>query len=388
VQKEAAALQKAGAHVIVRGTWRNLILAKEDELLAKKINIDFSAVVDLSAKGNLLFRIKQKISSFLFSRFGIVTPRVYGIAGPELLSEARRVRPELTIVHSEAGLWVSKKLLKEGFRVGVDFEDWFSQDLLENDRNQRPVRQIQSLERYLLANANCTFATTNVMANALAKDAGVSRIPTVIPNCFPANTNCDELVENTDRNSAGGVSFYWVSQTIGPGRGLEILARSLTYLRGDWQLVLRGDLRGYRDWFNENFPEQVKARVNLLGIVPNDELLACTSLHDVGLALEIPYCANKELTASNKIFEYFRAGLAVIATSTLGQQEVMAVCPAAGQLVSPGDTAGLAAAMQLMIDNREFLENSKKASARAGHENWVWERYEDILVNAVAEALI
>jgi len=386
VQKEAAALQKAGAHVIIRGTWRNLTLAKEDELLARKINIDFSAVVDLSVKGSLLFRIKQKISSFLFSRFGIVTPRVYGLAGPELLDEARRVKPELTIVHSEAGLWVSKKLLNEGFRVGVDFEDWFSQDLPENDRKNRPVRKIQSLERYLLANANCTFTTTNVMANALAKDAGVVRIPTVIPNCFPANTNSGELIESADQKPAGAVSFYWVSQTIGPGRGLENLARSLTYLRGEWQLVLRGDLRGYRDWFNENFPEQLRARVKLMNIVPNDELLACAMSHDVGLALEIPYCANKELTASNKIFEYLRAGLAVIATSTLGQQEVMAACPNAGQLVKPGDTMSLATAMQLMIDNREFLESSKKASARAGHENWAWQKYEDLLVNAVAEA--
>lgn len=387
VQKEAAALKKAGAKVFVRGTWRSSVLAKEDELLAEKIGVDFSPVVDLNGKQVFLFRVKQKISSLLFSKLGLVTARVFGLAGPELLKEAKHINPDLIMVHSEAGLWAGKKLLAQGHRVGVDFEDWFSQDLPESDRKSRPVREIQLLERHLLANADCVFATTRSMAKELAMDAGVDRIPTVIPNCFPANSNHGGASQNADGKPEGAVSFYWISQTIGPGRGLETLARSLVHLKGEWQLALRGDLRGYRAWFDETFPQETRERIKLLDVVPNAELLERAMSHDVGLALEIPYCANKELTASNKIFEYLRAGLAVIATSTRGQEEVMAVCPQAGQLVNPGDAESLAAAMQRMIDNRSLLENSKSASARAGLEDWAWEKYEGSLVNGVTVAL-
>ena len=46
------------------------------------------------------------------------------------LRKAQHIRADLTIVHSEAGLWVGKQLIQKGYAVGVDFEDWFSRDLL------------------------------------------------------------------------------------------------------------------------------------------------------------------------------------------------------------------------------------------------------------------
>jgi glycosyltransferase involved in cell wall biosynthesis len=386
-QKEAAALAKAGARVLVRGTWSNPKFAEEDCQLAIALGVDFKPVVSVIGQSGRQVRLKQKLARILFSQFGIVTARAYGMAAPELLSEARKIEADLTMVHSEAGLWAAKKLLASGYRVGVDFEDWFSQDLPEADRKSRPVLQLQELERYVLKNAHCCFATTRIMAEALAKDAGCARVPIAIPNCFPANPNPGIEPDGQDEKQTDLVSFYWVSQTIGPGRGLETLAHALTLLKGKWQLALRGDLRGYRSWFDDVFPEQVREHVKLLHVVPNRELLNRAMSHDVGLALEIPYCPNKELTASNKIFEYLRAGLAVIATDTMGQQEVMSACPHAGQLVKSGNAESMATAMQLMIDNKPVLVNSKKASQLAGKDVWAWKHYEDVLVNTVAAAL-
>lgn len=387
VQKEAAALRKAGAKVLVFGTWSSETLAAEDLAIAKDLDVEFSAAVNYCEKSNFTVRIKQKFSSVLFTRFGIVTPRVFGSGAPELFKAARNLRADLTMVHSEAGLWVAKKLLQEGFNVGVDFEDWFSQDLSDADRKSRPVNEIQTLERYLLKNACCCFATTQAMALALANDAGTTSLPTVIPNCFPSSGRQDAIGRAGDKRPANQVSFYWFSQTIGPGRGLEALARALPLLHGGWQLAIRGNLRGYGDWFNDNFPKNLRERIKLLDTVPNSELLACTMSHDVGLALEIPFCPSRDLTATNKIFEYLRAGLAVIATSTAGQHEVMMACPEAGEVVVPDNEVCLAAAMQRIIDKPELLRERKTFSMHAGEVIWTWERFEQSLTDAVVAGM-
>lgn len=387
VQKEAAALRKAGAKVNVFGTWSNEILAREDLAISKGLDVNFFAVVNYCEKKNFIVRVKQKLSYLLFSRFGIVTPRIFGTGAPELLRAASKLRADFTMVHSEAGLWVAKKLLQDKYRVGVDFEDWFSQDLSEADRKSRPVKEIQALERYLLKNAYCCFATTQAMASALANDAGTTTLPSVIPNCFPSSGRQDAVNHPGDHRPADLVSFYWFSQTIGPGRGLEALARALPLLHGEWQLAIRGDLRGYGDWFNDNFPKDLRERIKLIEIVPNSELLARTMSHDVGLALEIPFCPSRDLTATNKIFEYLRAGLAVIATNTAGQHEVMMACPEAGEVVEPDDEVSLAAAMQKMIDHPELLRERKTSSMHAGEEAWAWERFEQCLTDAVVVGL-
>lgn len=388
-QKEAVALRASGAHVLVRGTWWDPALAVEDMALARRMDVDFSPVVDLrgDVQSCFMLRLKQRVARECFSRLGWVMPRTFGIGSPEFLQEARFINADLTIVHSEAGLWVGKKLLEDGRRVGVDFEDWFSQDLPLADRMGRPVAALQALEKQLLRKAHCCLTTSQVLAEALARDACTSRVPAVVPNCFPAASRVQANPGTRDAKPDDVVSFHWFSQTIGPGRGLETLALALPLLIGEWQLTLRGALRGYKDWFDRTFPQELRSRVHLLDPVPNEELLGRTMSHDVGLALELPYCPNKELTASNKIFEYLRAGLAVIATRTLGQEEVMLSCPNAGDLIPPGDPVALAAAMQKMLDDSDYLANCRRFSNEAGGTVWSWEAHEAKLVNAIGDAL-
>jgi len=388
-QKEAMALRAAGARVLMRGTWWNPALAEEDLALAREMDVDFAPVVDLRdvSQDRFSLRLRQRFARECFSRFGWVTPRAYGLGAPELLQEARRIDADLTMVHSEAGLWVAAQLLGSGRRVGVDFEDWFSQDLPLADRKGRPVAALQAHERYLLHHANCCLTTSQALADALAADAGTDRVPMVVPNCFPASGRDRAATGPRDAKPAGVVSFHWFSQTIGVGRGLETLARALPLLSGEWMVTLRGALRGHEAWYEATFPESVRSRVHLLSSVPNADLLSRTMSHDVGLALEAPYCPNKDLTASNKIFEYLRAGLAVIATRTRGQEEVMRLCPGAGTLIAPDDPVALAAAMQAMLDDADFLARCRRFSTEAGKSVWGWESHSTKLVNAIAAGM-
>lgn len=386
-QKEAAALRAAGARVFVRGNWFDPALVAEDLAIARELDVDFAPASDLRREGGHLGdRLRHRFSKQLYRWTGRVTPRTLGPGAPELLRAARRIRADLTVVHSEPGLWVARHLLAEGMRVGVDFEDWFSHDQLPADRGPRVREVLRALERFHLQHAHCCLATTRVMAAAMAGDAATTRVPVAIPNSFPADDG-QLIPDRADADGATAVSFYWFSQTIGPARGLETLAAALPLLRGDWALHLRGAVGPRRDWIEALFPATLRSRIHVLAPVSNAELPGRSRAHDVGLALEVPYCMNKQLTASNKIHEYLRVGLAVIATATQGQAEVMQASPGAGVLVDAGDAPGLAAAMQRMIDAPAALREFKRRSADAGAQVWDWARFQPRLVDALAGAL-
>ncbi|CAN5213617.1 hypothetical protein BH11PSE14_BH11PSE14_02740 [soil metagenome] len=386
-QKEAAALRAAGARVFIRGNWFDPALAEEDLAIARRLGADFAPATDLRRDGgNFGDRLRHRLARLRNRWTGLVSPRTLGPGAPELLRAARNIRADLTMVHSEPGLWLGQRLLQDGMQVGVDFEDWFSHDQLPQDRTPRVREKLRELEHFHLRHAHCCLATTQAMAEALAQDAGTLRTPVVIPNCFAAD-GVHVLPDRADGPGSTAVSFYWFSQTIGPARGLEVLAAALPLLHGDWTLHLRGAVGAHRDWLDALFPAAQRPRIHILPPVSNAELAARSRAHDVGLALEIPYCINKQLTASNKIHEYLRAGLAVIATATQGQAEVLEASPGAGLLVEAGNAADLAAAMQGMIDSPSALQEFKRLAADAGSGVWDWPRFQPRLLHALASAL-
>jgi glycosyltransferase involved in cell wall biosynthesis len=375
--KEAVAAKSAGFEVTIRGVWWDDRRAQEDLDLSKAIGVDFAPVLDirLGSSWRNYNRLRHRLAKEVFKRFDYVSPNLYGYGARELFEESLHLKSDLTLVHSEAGLWVGLQLLRRGLKVGVDFDDWFSEDLPPQSRTGRPVKMLQRLERTLLREASLTSTTTECLAIALAEDARCPRIPLVIPNCFPwANAPYRDGIAR-DRQVPGIISFYWFSQTIGPGRGLEILAQALSIISGEWQLHLRGEIRNNYNWFEAVFPVTIRSRIHIHPIVSNDDLSSYTVGHDIGLALELPYCKNKNLTASNKIFEYLRSGLAIIATATEGQLEVMERCPHSGWTVLPSDVGALAATLQRCIDNPEVVRAAKEHAQFAAEHSWSWESY-------------
>jgi glycosyltransferase involved in cell wall biosynthesis len=387
-QKEAAAARNSGFRVQIRGVWWDDRLAAEDLELANDIGVEFAPIIDLRRRdfSTLLLKVKQRLARQVFAYVGFETRRALGIGGPEMLNEALRIRPDLTMVHSEAGLWVGDQLSQRKFRVGVDFEDWFSEDLPLVERKVRPLRLLKSLERKLLREAKLTLTTTRAMAEALAVVAQTSRLPEVIPNCFPWKKAPHFVVDPKESRGSSALSFYWFSQTIGPGRGLENLAAALMQVTGDWELHLRGELRTHQLWYEAAFPLMIRDRVKLHCPVTNAELPLASASHDVGLALEEPHCPSRDLTATNKVFEYMRCGLAVIVTRTAGQEEVMSVCPGVGWLVPPSDVEALREALQSCIDNRELVKKAGECALIAASNQWAWESFEGKMADLLRRA--
>src|SRR5438105_11601247 len=125
-QKEAEALASAGHDVIVRGFWFDPDLAERDRDLMINRRWRFEPLQDLrpgsfaNRPKQLAVRARRRLAHEAQVRFGKFSPAVLGYDVNAVLKTALSERADLTIVHSEAGLWVGSELLKHGMRVGVD----------------------------------------------------------------------------------------------------------------------------------------------------------------------------------------------------------------------------------------------------------------------------
>jgi hypothetical protein len=121
--------------------------------------------------------------------------------------------------------------------------------------------------------------------------------------------------------------------------------------------------------------------------VPASELPSQIAQHDVGLALEQSSIVNRDLTITNKILQYLNAGLAVAATPTAGQREVLARAPDAGRLIDLGSPAAAAVSLDELIGDRERLAATQRCARAAAGSTYCWEREAPRLVEIVATAL-
>ena len=304
-----------------------------------------------------------------------------------MLKAARQARADLTIVHSEAGLWVGSQLLDEGFRVGVDFEDWFSEDLLPAARTARPIAQLKALEKRLIRDCKYCLTTSHAMAEAMA-EAYQAPKPAVIYNSFPWAERSQIDGQIRDRQNLKLLSLHWFSQTIGAGRGLEILFQALPYLTVPVEIHLRGNYpESSRQWLEKLVAAEWRDRIFIHPTVPNHELLSRIAEHDIGLALEQPDVPSRNLTVTNKLFQYLQAGLAVLTTDTKGQQEILAQYPEMSCLIPCDASQSLAQAVESFVYTPAKLLAAKTTALQIARDKLCWEQQAITLSQRVDAAL-
>ena len=159
VLKEADALCEHGFEVVVLGAVISEPLSKRDIALMKNRQWSFIPVINLDSSKirNIILRLRKKIGKVLLNKINIETSWMLGYATPELLSIALNHKADLYIAHSEQAMWVANRLMKRGFNVGIDMEDWYSEDLTAEAREKRPLKLLKTLESNLLA--SCKHVT-------------------------------------------------------------------------------------------------------------------------------------------------------------------------------------------------------------------------------------
>jgi len=387
VVKEAEALAAGGHEVEVLGSGSNPEYRERDVKLAGGKKWKFTGLI--AGQGGVqrfMRRAKRLISNQAHRLFGWEHRWQLGPMADALLKEGRKREADLYIGHSEAGMWAAEELRKEGRKVGVDMEDWFSEDLLPEARKCRPIWLLKRLEKNLLCHGVHSSCTSEGMADALVKEYGCRR-PVVIRNVFPLKDregldgkwkDRPGMVKWMERNDPTAerpkeapVSIHWFSQTIGPGRGLEILFQALDGMEGDWELHLRGNLKGYESWLEEVCPAAVRQRLTVHGLVKNEELLSRIAENDIGYAGELKEPLSRYLTITNKFFQYLQAGLAVVASDTAGQREAAKNAGGAVSLFSEDRPTSLKEALQKLLQDRKKLLRQRQQAWDTGNLlNW------------------
>ncbi len=296
------------------------------------------------------------------------------------LRYAQAYPADLTIVHNEVPHEVGLRLQRSGRRVAADIEDWHSEDLLPEARRHRPIELLQANERALLHRAAYVTTTSEILATTLHERYG-GRRPAVITNSFP-------LGPMSTPAKGGKPKLLWFSQTIGPGRGLEEYIAAWALTRQPSELTLLGeDAYGFGARLRAQLPETHRPHFHLVAPVAPVSLPAEIARHDIGLALEHATPPSRDLTITNKILQYLNAGLAVIATATSGQREVLRQSPEAGILIDfSSSPAMLAQQIDALLADPALAR--RQAAARAlATAHYSWEIEAPRLVALVEEAI-
>lgn len=374
-QKEAEALAAAGHDVIVRGLWFDAESAARDTALVAGRRwrfVHYANCLPGTRRQRARWwrlRLQHRFARDLYRRTGWITPDLFGYGTAIMARTAARTPADLSIFHSEGGLWAGTKLLARGRRAGFDFEDWFSRDLTPAQQVGRPINKLAELERVALCRSHYVLTTSRAMAQALA-GAYEAPVPAVIYNAFPQASPSPGLVAGTrDRSETGRISLHWFSLVIGPDRGLETLFAALPALPPGWELFLRGEVpASYRTQLLASIPGDLRALVHFLPTVPNAELPQRIAEHDIGLALDLPTIPSRNLTITNKVFQYLQGGLALVASDTAGNREVVEKAPGIGVIFPAENVAALAAAVGRFCRDPAALARAK-TTARAAAEN-------------------
>jgi glycosyltransferase involved in cell wall biosynthesis len=393
VLKEATTLAAAGFEVVVLGGGYEKLRLETDLSLAKRHGFSFQPVgLDETGKtchrASIFIRqLKNRLARTAHRFTGWESPLQLGNNIGELLRSAKAIEADYYIVHLEPALWAGESLLQAGFRVGIDIEDWYSEDLPPEARKGRPVKLLRSLETKLLREANHSTCTSRAMSDALANEYNC-RPPAVIYNAFPWADRQKLDGKFKDRKNPGIPSIHWFSQTLGLGRGLEDLLVALPHLKHPVEIHLRGNpVKGFDQWLQARLPAPWRERVFVHGLVSNDELLSRIAEHDIGFAGEMKYCRNKDLTASNKILHYLLSGLAVVASDTVGQHEISQQAGKAVRLYPSGNPPALAAQLNALLASTEELLSAKSSALAVAEMTFCWERQAPVLVAGIQNAL-
>ncbi len=365
--KEAETLGRAGHDVTLLTLFESAALREQERALTAGAPYRHEAVDGDAGRSAYFWRRLRRRLAVKATELGFESLHALGHAGT-LRRRAREISADLTIVHNELPHWIGCDLLDQGRRVAADFEDWHSEDLLPADRRGRPLGKMRGNEQRLLRQAAYT-STTSGRPEQGAGNALRLPAPLVLTNSFPLQPAPQPVA------AGEAPAFFWFSQTVGPGRGLEEFCAAWTQTTRPSRLVLLGQIRtGYDQRLLTLLPAAFHSRVTFLPLVPPAELPGVIARHDIGLALEQSFIVNRDLTITNKILQYLNAGLAVVASETAGQREVLANAPGAGILVNLDRPVELTGQLDALLSDRARLAVMGAAARRAAETTYCWEK--------------
>jgi glycosyltransferase involved in cell wall biosynthesis len=283
-----------------------------------------------------------------------------------LASLALALDADFYSLHNEPSMFVASELTKRGLPFAFDLEDWHSENHVYG--TDPSVYQIlKELEASVFSTAQFVTTTSNVLASAIADFYRCPK-PHVIYNSFPDTGQVYQPVVESDF-----LHICWFSQTVGRGRGLELLCEAISRVKQNFKVSIRGNI--YDCAFAEELMHRLGSAANcelsLLPLCSHSELEQWIPSHHVGFASEIPHCLNRDLSITNKMLQYMQSGLCVVATDTRAQLEV-ADAGTGIHVVSNRDVTSLMQCLELLGSCPKLVAESGRACRRMFEETFSW----------------
>lgn len=386
--KEANALTQAGYKVYVIYSYWNQWAWESDKLLFQKV-----AWIPVLAGGSpyknklLYFYTRLRVKLFRFTaqnltlKFGIAEI-AKGRTYPDLLKKAKSIKADLYIAHVHAALPAAVKAAKmNNAKCGFDAEDFHRREA-DDDTNSFYFKISKYLDDKYLAEADYLTTASPLISREYEKlYPGLKNV--VINNVFESDKRL-EINPHADQS----IKLFWFSQTVGAGRGLEDVIEALALLNNyPFELHLLGDAEtSVKSDFSKRLNNQPD-KIHFHEPIPPDQIIAFANQFDIGLALEKNTPFNRDICLTNKIFTYIQSGLAVIASDTSAQTELMTQYPSIGKLYEGGNVQALAEALSYYHQNRDKLFETRKAALNTAHQHLNWEDESKKFLSLVEQTL-
>jgi glycosyltransferase involved in cell wall biosynthesis len=334
----------------------------------------------------------RKLSRLLIQHSGIISPglaaRAHHAASPSLVRAAARVPARLYIGHSLPGLYVAAMAAEiRGSSYGFDIEDYH-----DAETEEAMADPVERRSRFLLQSRLLHACRTLTCAAPLigTKYREVYHVePTTVLNVFPLSQAPANPMPPKAISEENPATFYWFSQTVGKGRGLEEFIRVLGRMRTPSELHLRGFVSPrYAAGLQEAARAAgVRRPITFLEPGSPNEMARLAAHADIGLSLEPGEPFNKSVCLANKDFVYLLAGIPQLLSSTAAQIALAAELGDAGILADMGRPVETASRLDALFSDPARVAAARASAWRLGRERYNWDNEKEILVRLVNAAL-
>ncbi len=197
----------------------------------------------------------------------------------------------------------------------------------------------------------------------------------------PISESFNSSIELKSRNELGLPKEKRVILLQGAGinkdRGAEEMIEAMKWIDAVFLIVGSGDVI-------PDLKERVRylnlsSKVIFTGRIPFQELICFTKAADVGVTLDKDTNLNYRYSLPNKLFDYFQAGLPVIASDLVEVRRVIDEYQS-GIILSSHDPKIMAKEINTFLNNTSLF-NQIKRNVQKAKEELVWENEKEILIN-------
>lgn len=280
---------------------------------------------------------------------------------------ARYRRVDIVHSHDLAALpigWAMKRLSCRNVKLIYDSHEYAINDLpFESQLRQRIKKRI---EQFFITGADILITVSDGIADLYEKTYGLSSKPSVVLNCPLLVPKVSSNVLKEKLSLSRDTFIFLYQGALSQGRGIQKFIDGFKNI-DDPNIALI--FMGYGELVGMIESEE-DGRIFYLPAVSPIELASYTASADCGVALIEDSCLSYRYCLPNKIFEYFMAGLPVIASDLPEMRKIIDEYDA-GVLCSPEDSPSVEGAIRAVrgVDNANLDVNLKELISKFNWQN-------------------